>query len=175
MELRIEVAKAEDLSTIRTFYWKLLEQSPELASVLRWKKHLYPADRDWLMYIERQEMYLVYEDGALIAAFALTERQSEEYCEISWQTGANDNEVAVIHLLAVAPSQQGRGLATKTLNAICQMAKHRGKKSLRLDAIETNVPAQRLYEKYGFEKCGWSEAYYESVGLAGFYFYEYVL
>lgn len=35
MELRIEVAKAEDLSTIRTFYWKLLEQSPELASVLR--------------------------------------------------------------------------------------------------------------------------------------------
>lgn len=79
------------------------------------------------MYIERQEVYLVCEDGALIGAFALTERQSEEYCEISWQTGANDNEVAVIHLLAVAPAQQGRGLATKTLNAICQMAKHRGK------------------------------------------------
>lgn len=46
---------------------------------------------------------------------------------------------------------------------------------VRLDAIATNLPAQRLYGKFGFIACGKAKEYYESAGLAEFVIYEYVL
>jgi ribosomal protein S18 acetylase RimI-like enzyme len=37
------------------------------------------------------------------------------------------------------------------------------------------VPAQKLYEKYGFVNCGTAQEYYESTGETEFVFYEYAL
>ena len=173
--LRFEKAKKEDLDLVRTFYWKLIDSSDVLGQILQWKKNLYPADADWLAYIHNEEMYLLYEGECLVGAVALTTSQSNGYKDIDWQIDVRDDAVLVTHLLAIDPLQQGRGFATSALDQIVTMAKNMGKKVVRLDAIETNRPAQCLYEKYGFKKCGWTREYYESVGLAGFYFYEFVL
>ena len=174
-KLKLIEATEEDLDCIRAFYWKVIDSSEALAEILQWKKNLYPADSDWLDYIHKKEMYLIYEAERLVGAVALTSSQSDGYKQINWRLPAREEEVLVTHLLAVDPEQQGKGIATAALNEIVAIAKNRGKKALRLDAIETNVPAQRLYEKYGFKKCGWAKEYYESVGVAGFYFYEYDL
>lgn len=173
--LRLEKAKTEDLNRIRAFYWHLIDSSETLAQILQWKKDLYPADSDWMSYIHKGELYLIYEAEYLVGAVALTTSQSNGYKKVNWQMDVEDDEVLVTHLLAIDPSQQGRGVATSALDHIVAVAKNMGKKVVRLDAIETNVPAQRLYEKYGFKKCGWAQEFYESVGLAGFYFYEFVL
>ena len=69
----------------------------------------------------------------------------------------------------ILPEYQGDGAATAALDEI------KKKKAVRLDAIGTNVPAQKLYEKYGFVSCGTAQEYYESTGETEFVFYEYVL
>lgn len=171
--VRLVKAIRDDLERIRVFYWNVMDRSEKLAEILRWEKNVYPSDFDWQTYINKEEMYFVYESNRLVGAVALTTAQSAEYRQIDWLVAATDDEVLVMHLLAIDPMQQGRGLATAVLDEIVKLAKDIGKKAIRLDAIETNVPAQCLYEKYGFRNCGWAQAYYESVGLAGFYFYEY--
>ena len=54
----------------------------------------------------------------------------------------------------ILPEYQGDGAATAALDEIIKLAAGKKKRAVRLDAIGTNVPAQKLYEKYGFVNCG---------------------
>ncbi len=111
----------------------------------------------------------------MIGAVAVTNAQSKEYRKIHWKVKADDQGVAVVHLLMILPEYQGGGAATATLDEIIKMATGKQKRVVRLDAIGTNVPAQKLYEKYGFVNCGTAQEYYESTGKTEFVFYEYAL
>lgn len=170
--LKLVNAASDDLDTIRSIYWELLDSSEEYASILRWKKDIYPADEDWLSYIAKGEMHLIWDECNLIGAVALAKSQPEDYRKVRWTVDARDDEVAVAHLLAIRPQYQGQGYATAVLQELVKLAKKLGKKALRLDAIGTNKPAQRLYDKFGFTNCGTEQLYYESTGLTKFVFYE---
>jgi ribosomal protein S18 acetylase RimI-like enzyme len=52
--------------------------------------------------------------------------------------------------IAVAASMRGYGVGTALLRAICSLAEDMNYDSLRLDVINTNPDAQRLYERFGF-------------------------
>lgn len=165
-------AASDNLDTICNIYWGLLDSSEEYASILRWKKDIYPADEDWLSYIAKGEMYFIWDEGNLIGAAALAKSQPADYRKVRWGVDARDDEVAVVHLLAIRPQYQGQGYATAALQELVRLAEKLGKKALRLDAIGTNKPAQKLYEKFGFANCGTEQLYYESTGLTKFVFYE---
>ena len=47
-----------------------------------------------------------------------------------------------------------------------------GKKAVRFDALKSNIPAQKMYERYGFKFRGIQKLYYENTGWADFLFYE---
>lgn len=53
--------------------------------------------------------------------------------------------------IAVADDARGRGLGTRLLSAIEDHARSLGKTSIRLDVIDTNPGARRLYERLGFK------------------------
>ena len=55
------------------------------------------------------------------------------------------------------------------------LARGRGWKALRLDVLEDNVPAQRLYRRAGFVYIETKQIWYESTGLANFLLYEYAV
>ncbi len=59
------------------------------------------------------------------------------------------------------------------LDAAMKIAADTKKRAVRLDAIGTNEPAQKLYERYGFVKCGTARLFYDSCGWQDFVFYEY--
>ena len=173
--LRLKEVSIKDLDQIRTLYWRLLDSSPKYGQILQWKKNIYPNDDDWNSYIVKGEMYLILKDMDVIGAVAVTNAQSKEYRKIHWRVKADDQDVAVVHLLMVLPEYQGDGAATAALDEIIKLAADKKKKAVRLDAIGTNVPAQKLYEKYGFVNCGTAQEYYESTGETEFVFYEYAL
>ncbi|MEP3478540.1 MAG: GNAT family N-acetyltransferase [Fuerstiella sp.] len=52
--------------------------------------------------------------------------------------------------IAVKSSTRGRGIGTKLLNAVVSFAKESGFLSVRLDVVDTNSAAQRLYERHQF-------------------------
>ena len=173
--IKFKKASIRDLDQIRTLYWRLLDSSPEYGRILQWKKNIYPNDNDWNNYIVNDEMYLILDNINVIGAVAVTNAQSKEYGKIQWKVKADDQEAAVVHLLMVLPEYQGDGAATAALDEIIKLATNKKKKAVRLDAIGTNVPAQKLYEKYGFVNCGTAQEYYESTGTTEFIFYEYAL
>ena len=148
--LTLKKATITELDRIREIYWKLLDSSEKYASILPWKKEIYPADTDWCSYINKGEMYFICRDTEVLGAVALATAQTEGYRKIKWSINAADHEVAVVHLLAVDPDYQGQGIAAATLEKIIKIAADMNNKAVRLDAIITNEPAQRLYEKFGF-------------------------
>jgi len=52
--------------------------------------------------------------------------------------------------IAVSRAVRGKGIGTRLLQAIDDHARSLGKTSIRLDVIDTNPGARRLYERFGF-------------------------
>lgn len=60
-------------------------------------------------------------------------------------------DVAHITQLCVSPSQRGRGLGRMLLNHAIENLRRSGTTSISLTVTESNSPAVRLYEEFGFE------------------------
>ncbi|WEJ71443.1 ribosomal protein S18-alanine N-acetyltransferase [Pseudomonas sp. PSE14] len=70
------------------------------------------------------------------------------------------------HLLniTVKPENQGRGLGLTLLEHLMKRAHERGAVECFLEVRESNQPAYRLYERYGFNEVGRRRGYYPAVG-----------
>ena len=90
-----------------------------------------------------------------------------EICDIDLaasRVALEDGEPAAFALLAVrgdegwiggmgtVPARRRQGLGEQTLKAVLDEARTRGLASVRLEVIEQNDPARKLYEKLGFER-----------------------
>jgi ribosomal protein S18 acetylase RimI-like enzyme len=52
--------------------------------------------------------------------------------------------------ISVSPEARGGGIGTKLLDRIKHFAEEEGYRTVRLDVIDTNQAARRLYERQGF-------------------------
>ena len=172
--MRIDKATHEDFDTIIAFYDDVTERTPEIATYARWSKGKHPTADGIRAYIDEGSMYLYKEKEEIVAAMALTMYQGEDYHAIEWSRQVNDNEVAVIHILAVSPDSQDNGIGSEMIREAIRLAQEKGMKSIRLDALASNTPAHRLYERLGFEYRGKQHLYAENTGWTDFYFFEYI-
>ena len=62
--------------------------------------------------------------------------------------------------IAVHPSFRGYGIGKKLMDGLICIAKSEGVDRLTLEVRRSNLIAQSLYYKYGFEICGERKAYY---------------
>ena len=171
--MRTEKATQEDFAPIIAFYDDVTERTPEIATYARWSKGKHPTTEGIRAYIDEGSMYLYKENEKIVAAMAVTMYQSEDYHAIEWSRQVNDNEVAVIHILAVNPDSQGNGIGSGMIREAIRIAQNNGMKSIRLDALASNIPAHKLYERLGFENRGKQHLYAENTGWTDFYFFEY--
>ncbi|MDX9993325.1 MAG: GNAT family N-acetyltransferase [Anaerolineales bacterium] len=52
--------------------------------------------------------------------------------------------------ISVSPKMRGNGIGSSLLRRLMEYARIEGYRTLRLDVIDTNPPARRLYERLGF-------------------------
>jgi len=69
-------------------------------------------------------------------------------------------EVAKIMSIAVKTSHRGKGVGKALLEEAIRRCRKRRKKKITLEVRISNVKAQELYKKYGFEIVGKLEKYY---------------
>ena len=98
--------------------------------------------------------------------------QGADYHAIGWSRQVQDDEVSVIHILAVSPDKQGTGIGSEMVREAINLAKAKGMKSIRLDALATNTPAHKIYERLGFVYKGKQHLYAENTGWTDFFFFE---
>ena len=171
--MRIEPATRQDYDSIITFYNDVIERTPEIERYARWSKGKHPTTEGIGVYIDEGSMYLYKENGKIVGAMAVTMYQGEDYHAIDWSHQVTDNEVAVIHILAVSPDSQGSGIGSEMIREAIRLAQHNGMKVIRLDALASNTPAHRIYERLGFEFRGKQHLYAENTGWTDFFFFEY--
>ena len=171
--MSLELATQNDFDAIIAFYDDVTARTPEMATYARWSKGKHPTVEGIRAYIDEGSMYLYRECGAIVGAMAVTMYQDEDYHAIEWTQQVVDDKVAVIHILAVSPDAQGNGIGSEMIREAIRMAESKGMQTIRLDALASNTPAHRLYERLVFEYRGKQHLYAENTGWTDFYFFEF--
>ncbi len=66
--------------------------------------------------------------------------------------------------IAVHPEFRRCGAGSRIMDMLLEICKREGIKSLTLEVRKSNIPAQRLYENYGFKAEGIRKKYYSDTG-----------
>lgn len=168
----LRCAKIDDFERVTSFYKYVINNTPDMTRYARWVYGLHPTDAMIMEYIEHDTMYILEEESTIVAAMAVTMLQGEDYLSIDWQFDVKDYEVAVVHILCVNPDFQGQGIGRRMIKESINLAMKEDKKVLRLDALESNLPAHRLYESFGFRCRGKRKLYAENTDWTNFLFFE---
>ena len=97
--------------------------------------------------IQNKNLYVVTQDDKIISAFELFDNVSGSNC-FEW----NDKNAKALYLgrFGVNPDYQKCGYGSKTINEAINITKNLGAKYLRLQVVDTNIPAINFYKKFGF-------------------------
>ena len=109
----MQLVLADDLAAVREKYIEVIEHTKDMNIHARWIYGKHPTDAMLQSYIDRQEMYLFMDKQNVAGMIAVTMYQSEDYHEILWSQNLKDDEAASLHILAVVPEYQGKGVSKK--------------------------------------------------------------
>ena len=171
--MRLEFATQNDFDAIIAFYGDVTVRTPDMTVYARWSKGKHPTEEGISAYINEGSMYIYRERGVIVGAMAVTMYQGEDYHTIEWSQQVPDEKVAAIHILAVSPDAQGKGIGSEMIREAIRLAQNNGMQAIRLDALASNTPAHKIYERLGFEYRGKQHLYAENTGWTDFYFFEY--
>ena len=170
-------AEKEDFYKIRSLYWNLIDQEQDDSSFPHWKKGIHPSDEMIQDSIDTGQLYVLSDDDddddEIAACVIANDERVDGYSDAPWQI--DSDEVIVLHVLAVHPDHRGKGLARRLVENVIELERKAGKKALRLDVIENNTAAEKLYQKLGFRYIQTRTLYYDVVGEMTFKLYELVL
>lgn len=168
-------APKDSFPIVKQFYNDVIDEVRYDEFRPMWEKGVYPDDEMLRTAIERGEMCVTYEDGELIACMIVNQSCNEGYRQVHWSVDAADDELLVIHALGVRKAHTGRGVARTLARFVILEAQRRGMKTVRLDVLEGNTPADRAYAAVGFRYVETVSMYYEDTGWMNFRAYEYVV
>ena len=175
MTQQIQALAPCDFHEVQSFYWTLIEQMQDVEFHPGWEKGVYPADAFLKESLAAGELYALRADGKIIAAMVLNHQCNDGYNGTKWNVEASVDEITVIHAFGVLPQVPGHGVAPQMVEAAIQIAREKQQKAIRLDVLGGNIPALKLYEKFGFQYHRTVQMFYEDTGWTNFLLYELVL
>lgn len=167
-------AEIEESVKILQFYQNVIDSIEFSEFKPKWSRN-YP-DLEFIeTSIANGELYVYNENERIISCVVLNNRFNPEYEGIDWTSNAKSDEITIIHTFAVDSDFSGRGIGKEIFNQIKKIAIENNHKSIRLDIIDGNIGAQRIFEAFGFEYVDTIEVFHNAVGLQKFHLYEIVL
>lgn len=168
-------AKEQELERVIHFYYEVIEGMENNPFNSGWKKDIYPAKEFLKREILKQNLYISLENERIIAAVILNHEYHDSYNKIKWENDFKPQEVLYVHTLAVLPSMHGKGLAKEVCEFVLKQAKKQQMKAVRLEVLERNLIAKKLYTGLGFVCKGGVLMYYEDTGEDTYLVYECIL
>ena len=147
----IRQATFDDIELIEDAYNEHFMHEMEHGAFTVFKKGVYPTRKDAEKAVDSGTLYVYEENNRIVGSVILDGVQPEEYTKIVWKQPFRDEEIMVIHLLMVRPSEAGKGIATSLVRFAMELAGTCSCKALRLDTGSQNIPAVSLYKKAGFQ------------------------
>lgn len=145
----IRKATENDIDRVAEIYGNIFRAQDAGVLTVGWVRGIYPSRRSALEALERDELFVLDDGGAVAASARINQSQGEEYRRAAWKAAAPDERVMVLHTLAVDPELRGKGYGTRFVDFYEKYALERGCPYLRMDTNEINAVARRLYARLG--------------------------
>ena len=159
----IRLAETKDLERLYLFYDEVIAHQKYDVYGAGWTKDVYPSREDLRMHLENDLFYVLEEKDGIIGAGCISLHEDDMYRNAPWSRDLKEDEIAVLHLLAIHPDHRRKGLSKTLLDQIIRDLSGQVK-AIHLDAVKGNEAAIGLYEKAGFRSIGLYEVYYEDTG-----------
>lgn len=147
-------AEKTDIDAVENIYREIHKAEKDGITKTGWLDGIYPVRATALAGLARGDLYVYEENGKILACAVINRIQVDVYEKCEWKYPARDDEVMVLHTLAVLPSAAGKGIGTAFAGFYESYAAENGCKALRMDTNEINTPARSLYRKLGFREAG---------------------
>ena len=153
----IKLAQASEAEKIYHFYEEVCRELDGAKYSPLWQIGLYPCIKDIENHINEKNMYIAVIDNRIASAMAT----------------ANHGDYSSLHLFTVHSDYRNRHLGKQMMNKLFAVSKERGNSKLILDVVKDNLPAEKLYQKMGFNYIGEKTEFIARVGNVDFNIYEY--
>lgn len=150
----IRKATANDINNIVKIYDDIIEKEEKEILCIGWKKGVYPIEDTARKALEREDLYVIEEDGGIVASAIINQIQVLEYKDCNWEFPGSDDEIMVLHTLVVDPNESKKGYGKLFVEFYEDFADKKGIKYLRMDTNEKNKVARRFYKKLGYTEAG---------------------
>lgn len=169
--VNLRKAEIQEAQSILKFYQNVIDSCKDIEFNPKWSEN-YPNLKYIETCIRNEELYIYTENDVMISCIVLNNRFEPEYKDIKWSVNAKPDEIIVIHTFAISPDFTGKGIGKEIFAQIRDYALINNKKTIRIDIINGNVGAQKVFKKFGFEYIDTVELYHKAVGLEKFHLYE---
>lgn len=146
-----EKATMTDLDELEQLYDSICDYLDDHTNYPGWRKGLYPDRETARTGIEDQSLYVARTGGRIAGTAILRHEAEPAYEKVDWHADFDYSEIFVIYTLAVHPDFLRQDMGSRMMELIMEYSKNCGMKAIRLDVYKKNVPAMKLYEKFGFE------------------------
>ncbi len=152
--MKVREATENDIDNIEKIYENIHDEEEKGLTATGWIRHIYPTRKTAETALERKDLFVMEDEGKTVAAAIINQLQVAEYKYAVWKNNAKDNEVMVLHGLAVDPYQKGKGYGRAFVAFYENYAKEHGCAELRMDTNVRNERARGLYQRSGYEETG---------------------
>ncbi len=150
----IRKAMESDIKSVSRIYEKIIDAEEKGMATIGWLRNVYPTERTAVDAFRKDELFVLVDNGEVVAAAKINCEQVPEYANCKWEHEVPDNEVMVLHTLVVDPDKSGNGYGTIFVDFYEDYALKNGCKYLRMDTNEKNTNARKLYKKLGYSEPG---------------------
>ena len=162
--MNIRIANDADYPEVMAFYQSMCEELAKRSFLHMGNQGGYPSEPMVKDAIDNGGMIIGVEQGAVIAALILNHAADVAYGKVKWQIDAAPDEVTIMHALRVGPKYSGRGYGKAMVDYSISLAKRAGQRAIRLDTLDENTIAQKLYQAMGFSFMDTVEIEYMDIG-----------
>ena len=121
-----------------------------------WQIGAYPCISDVENHIKQYNMYIALKENTIVSTMAV----------------ADHGSYSSLHLFAVHHRHRGQHIGSNMMKKMFEVAEKRGNEKILLDVVKGNLPAEKLYQKIGFQYVGERTEPVERVGNVCFSIYE---
>ena len=146
-----------------------------MQNISRAGKKIYPAQEFLISSIKSKELYIGEMDRQIVSCMVVNHKYNDGYKDIQWSVEVSDSELFVIHALGVNPMFSGKGIAKQMVQQVIKIAHENNIKTIRLDVLDGNIPAERAYTKIGFMYLDTIQMFYEDTGWTNYKLFEFIV
>ena len=137
----IRPATADDLPRIEQIYDAIHTAEETGAASVGWARGVYPTRATAQAALDDGALFVLEDDGVLVAAGRIDQVQVPVYAQVPWQYAAPPEQVLVLHTLVVDPTIAGHGYGTQFVRFYARRARALGCTVLRIDTNAKNEAA----------------------------------